>query len=66
MSQQGGHDAMDRFSPDMANPFAAELGSMAGRGGLARGMRPGTTPRAGRMPSGRSGGGLAGMRRHRS
>jgi hypothetical protein len=66
MSQQGGHDALDRFSPDAANPFAAELGSMAGRGGLARGMRSGTTPRAGRMPSGRSGGGLAGMRRHRS
>lgn len=66
MGQPGGHDALDRFSPDFANPFAGALGGMQGRGALARGVRPGQLPgRPGRLPA-RSGLGPAGMRRHRS
>lgn len=66
MANQFGRDAMDRFSPEEANPFAGQLGSMTGRGGLARGLRPGTGQRAGRMPPGRYGSGAAAMRRNRS
>lgn len=64
-----GLDAMDRFSPDAGNPYAAALGGLGGRGALARGMRPGMPGAAGRMgrvPAGRLGSGPAGMRRHRS
>src|SRR5579859_519755 len=67
MAQPGGHDALDRFSPDSSNPYANALaGMMAGRGALARGMRPGAPGRTGRQPGGRLGGGMAAARRHRS
>jgi hypothetical protein len=67
MGNQGGHDAFDRFSPDMSNPLSAELGGSYGRGGLSRGFRPGQAPRTGRMAQqGRFAGGRAGMGRHRS
>lgn len=66
-AQPGGHDALDRFSPDFANPYAGALGgNPGGTGALARGMRPGMTGRAGRVPSGRLPGGMAARRRHRS
>lgn len=65
-SQFGGQDALDRFSPDYANPFAAQLGSMQGKGALARGMRPGMFPRGGRSQQARMGVGPMGNRRHRS
>jgi hypothetical protein len=53
--QPGGRDALDRFSPEAANPYAGALGGPAsGRGGLARGMRPGFPGRGGRLP-GRAG-----------
>lgn len=64
-----GLDAMDRFSPEFGNPYAAALGGLGGRGALARGMRPGMPGAAGRMgrvPAGRLGNGPAAMRRHRS
>lgn len=62
-AQPGGRDALDRFMPESANPYANALsGPVAGRGGLARGMRPGLPGRAGRLPSGRP----APSRRHRS
>lgn len=64
MGQPGGRDAMDRFSPDAVNPLASQLG--AGFGGLSRGMRPGTVPRAGRGQQGRYGSAPGAMRRHRS
>jgi hypothetical protein len=65
MAQPGGYDALDRFSPDYANPLAAALGGgMAGRGALARGMRPGLMPSRGRIPPGMRGASAA--RRHRS
>jgi hypothetical protein len=63
MGQQGGQDPFDRFSPDAANPLAAQLG--AGLGGLSRGYRPGTAPRMGRAQQSRYGTGLS-ARRHRS
>jgi hypothetical protein len=67
MGQPGGHDALDRFSPESSNPYSAALaGMMAGRGALARGMRPGAPGRVGRQPGGRLGGGPATARRHRS
>lgn len=67
MAQPGGRDALDRFSPEGSNPYSASLGApLAGIGGLARGMRPGTGQgRPGAMP-GRAGRLPAAMRRHRS
>lgn len=66
MAQPGGRDALDRFSPEGSNPYAASLGApLPAPGGLARGMRPGTGSRPGAMP-GRSGRMPASMRRHRS
>jgi hypothetical protein len=64
MGNPGGHDAMDRFSPDAANPFADRLG--AGGAGLSRGMRPGTASRMPRSAQGRLGAGARGLPRHRS
>lgn len=66
MAQPGGQDALDRFSPDYGlNPFASQLGQgMAGRGALARGVRP-DTARASRLASGMPRG-RAGLHRHRS
>ena len=58
MSQPGGQDAFDRFSPEYANPFAVQLGGSPGTG-LARGVRPG-------MPGSIPRRGAAAMRRHRS
>lgn len=64
MGDQGGHDALDRFSPDSMNPLAAQLGNGSG---LSRGQRPGNLPRGSRMhQQGRYGTGVGGMRRHRS
>lgn len=63
MGQPGGRDALDRFSPEAMNPFAAQLGT--GMGGLSRGMRPGMAPYPGRGQRSRYGAGLA-ARRHRS
>ena len=66
-AMQGGYDPLDRFNPDTSlNPYSGTLGGLQGRGGLARGMRPGTAPRTGRGQAGRQPGGPAGMRRHRS
>lgn len=67
MSQPGGRDALDRFMPEHANPYAASLGAPGGQfGGLSRGMRPGTMGRAGNAAAGRLGRAPAAMRRHRS
>lgn len=68
MAQPGGRDALDRFAPEAANPYASALGSpVPGMGGLARGMRPAVGgARGGRVSSGRAGGGPASLRRHRS
>jgi hypothetical protein len=65
LSLPGGVDPYDRFNPETANPLAAQLG----RGGMARGMRPGMRPAGlNGLPSRRSPRGAgAGMgRRHRS
>jgi len=62
----GGNDALDRFSPEQANPFAGQLGSLAGRGGLARGLRPAGRAGLPGRPTAGSRAGLAGSRRHRS
>jgi LAGLIDADG-like domain len=67
VSQFGGQDALDRFSPEHMNPYAASLGVPSGiRGGLARGMRPAPVGRGGRTGGGRLGMSPLGARRHRS
>jgi hypothetical protein len=66
MAQPGGYDALDRFSPDFQNPYAGSLGGLQGRGALARGMRPATMGRIGRMPGGQPGRNPVAARRHRS
>lgn len=72
-AMNGGSHPLDRFSPDQVNPYAGSLGgmpgAMAGRGGLARGLRPaaraGLSGMTGRPPAaGRPG--IAAARRHRS
>jgi hypothetical protein len=62
-AMQGGADPFDRFNPETSlNPYSHAMGSLQGRGALARGMRPGMPGRQGAPRKG----GAAAMRRHRS
>lgn len=62
MAMAGGADPLGRFDPSSGNPYATSLGGLAGRGPLARGVRPQPGQR---YPGVRQPGGAA-MRRHRS